>query len=72
MANLNAKHFRRRELMIIQDIETTVLSLPHLPGFQDATIRHISKGRSSVSSMCTPIRGWWDWDWAEASPQRAR
>ena len=32
--------------MIIQDIKTTVLSLPHLPGFQDATIRHISPGRS--------------------------
>jgi len=32
--------------MIIQDIKTTVLSLPHLPGFQDATIRHISQGRS--------------------------
>lgn len=32
--------------MIIQDIKTTVLSLPHLPGFQDATIRHIARGRS--------------------------
>lgn len=32
--------------MIIQDIQTTVLSLPHLPGFQDATIRHIAQGRT--------------------------
>ena len=32
--------------MIIQDIKTTVLSLPHLPGFKDATIRHVSQGRS--------------------------
>ncbi len=32
--------------MKIQDIKTTVLSVPHLPGFQDATIRHIVQGRS--------------------------
>ena len=32
--------------MIIEDIRTTVLSVPHLPGFQDATIRHIVPGRS--------------------------
>ncbi len=32
--------------MIIEDIRTTVLSVPHLPGFQDATIRHVVPGRS--------------------------
>jgi len=32
--------------MIIEDIKTTVLSVPHLPGFQDATIRHVVPGRS--------------------------
>jgi len=32
--------------MKIQDVTTTVLSIPYLPGFQDATIRHISPGRT--------------------------
>jgi L-alanine-DL-glutamate epimerase-like enolase superfamily enzyme len=32
--------------MKIQDVKTTVLSIPHLGGIQDATIRHPSKGMS--------------------------
>ena len=31
--------------MKITDIKTTVLSIPHLPGIQDATIRHRGQGR---------------------------
>ena len=32
--------------MKIQDVTTTVLSMPHLPGFMDATIRHPTQGRT--------------------------
>ena len=32
--------------MKITGIKTTVLSIPHLEGIQDATIRHRSKGRT--------------------------
>ena len=32
--------------MKITDIETTLISIPHLCGFQDATVRHPEKGYS--------------------------
>ena len=32
--------------MKITDVKTTVLSLPHVSGFKDATIRHMVKGRT--------------------------
>ena len=33
--------------MKITDVKTTLLSLPHLRGIQDATIRHVGKGRAA-------------------------
>ena len=34
--------------MKITDVKTTLLSLPDLGGIQDATIRHVAKGRFRV------------------------